>query len=184
MSEFCPKASQECRMRSSPAHCAVSECTGVCPLRSALSWGAGTYPAAAGRHGHHWGPLVGPGVVPLGTAELGGVVSAPHSIDHVLVHSAAQVLPPRPHRGDGVPPVLLRVVAFHCGEREAESASAGILSLALVCVMTTDTWREHRFSISNVTFASESERTLDTPTRVPSSGFTSSRGLVRGQGLE
>lgn len=128
MSEFCPKASQECRMRSSPAHCAVSECTGACPSRSALSWGAGTYPAAAGRHGHHWGPLVGPGVVPLGTAELGGVVSAPHSIDHVLVHSAAQVLPPRPHRGDGVPPVLLRVVAFHCGEREAESASAGILS--------------------------------------------------------
>lgn len=74
---------------------------------------ARAHPAPPGRHGHHGGPLVGPGVVALGAAQLRGVVSASDRVDHVLVNGAAQVLPPRPHGRHSVPAVLLGIVAFH-----------------------------------------------------------------------
>lgn len=77
-----------------------------------------THSAPPGRHGHHGRPLVGAWVVPLSTAELRGVIPASHSVDHVLVHGTAQVLPPRAHGGNRVPAVLLGVVAFHCRGKE------------------------------------------------------------------
>lgn len=73
-----------------------------------------THSTPAGCHGHDGRPLVGSRVVSLGTAELCCIISASHSIDHVLVHSTAQVLPPGPHGRNRVPAVLLGVVALHC----------------------------------------------------------------------
>lgn len=75
---------------------------------------ADTHPAPPGRHGDHRRPLVGSGVVAFGAAQLCGVVSASHGVDHVLVDGAAQVLPAGTHGRHRVPAVLLRVVALHC----------------------------------------------------------------------
>ena len=73
-----------------------------------------THSTPAGCHGHNRRPLVGSRVVSLSTTELCCIISASHSIYHVLVYRTAQVLPPRPHGRNCVPAVLLGIVAFHC----------------------------------------------------------------------
>lgn len=74
-----------------------------------------SHPTPSGRHGYDRRPLVGPGVVSLCAAQLCGVVSSSDGVDHVLVDGTAKVLPPGAHGRNGVPAVLLRVVALHCG---------------------------------------------------------------------
>lgn len=87
--------------------------------------GAATYSTSAGCHSHDRRPLVRSGVVPLSTAELCGVVTPSDSVDHILVHRTAQVFPPGAHGRDGVPPVLLGIVALHCrARRTSEDHSA------------------------------------------------------------
>lgn len=73
-----------------------------------------THSAPSGCHGHDRRPLVGSRVVSLSTTKLRCIISASHSIYHVLVHCTAQVLPPRPHGCNRMPAVLLRIVSFHC----------------------------------------------------------------------
>lgn len=72
-----------------------------------------TYPTSSRRHSYNRKPGVGVGVILLCTTEFHTIVPAPHRIDDIIEHSAAQVLASCGHGCHGCPSVQLGVKPLH-----------------------------------------------------------------------
>ncbi len=72
-----------------------------------------TYPTSTWRHSDNRLPRVGLWIVPLGTTQLGRVITTAHGVDHVVIHRHTEMFSTSSHRSDRIPTICTRIITLN-----------------------------------------------------------------------